>query len=161
MNISGIKRIVYWPKIFSIWSHFILFHLFWHWIVDTETNTAVTYLPDLTLPYLTSPHLAWAQTYQFITFKELCVFLFNDDVVNEPADLWPRLGLLDDATDLRRFFYSLDEDGLRLQSDGQFKKGLDPRSGKTLPHPCVGFLHRPDLHLTPGSVGESDAIRFR
>jgi len=43
MNISGIKWIVYQPKIFGIWSLFILFHLVKHWIVDTEMNTAYAY----------------------------------------------------------------------------------------------------------------------
>jgi hypothetical protein len=43
MNISGIKQIVYQPKIFSIWSLFILFHLIKHPIVHIKTNTAITY----------------------------------------------------------------------------------------------------------------------
>jgi hypothetical protein len=43
MNISSIKQIVYQPKIFGIWSLFVLFHLVWHWRVDTEMNTAITY----------------------------------------------------------------------------------------------------------------------
>ncbi len=41
-NISGIKSIVYQPKIIGIQSLFLLFHLFKHQIVDTETNTAAT-----------------------------------------------------------------------------------------------------------------------
>ena len=43
-NISGIKQIVYQPKIFGIWSLFVLFCLVWHRIVDTETNTAIAYM---------------------------------------------------------------------------------------------------------------------
>jgi hypothetical protein len=42
-NISGIKRVVYQPKIFGIWSLFISFCLVKHQIVDTETNTANAY----------------------------------------------------------------------------------------------------------------------
>jgi hypothetical protein len=41
MNISGIKRILYQPK---IWSLFILFHLVYHQIVHTQMNTAITYI---------------------------------------------------------------------------------------------------------------------
>jgi hypothetical protein len=43
-KISGIKQIVYLPKIFGIRSLFVPFCLVYHWIVDTNTNTAVTYL---------------------------------------------------------------------------------------------------------------------
>jgi hypothetical protein len=39
-NISGIKQIVYQPKIFGIRSLFISFYLIQHQIVGTETNTA-------------------------------------------------------------------------------------------------------------------------
>jgi len=42
MNISGIKQIVYQPKKIGIQSLFVLICLVQHWIVHTETNTAVT-----------------------------------------------------------------------------------------------------------------------
>ncbi len=58
-NISGIKWIVYQPKIFGIWSLFVLFRLVWHRIVGTKMNTAITYseILDLAVNVCLQKHL--------------------------------------------------------------------------------------------------------